>query len=128
MMIKNILIIEDNNELCDELNETLTYLGYNVHIVYDGLLGKKSITKNKYDAIILDLKIPHFDGYRILDFIRKKKIKSKIIVITARMKINFEDIINQNQDQKEDNLLKVANFVLNKPFKTIDLIEKIKKL
>ncbi len=127
-MIKNILIIEDNKELCDELDETLTDLGYDVHLVFDGLLGKKLITKNNYDVIILDLKIPRFDGYKILDFIHKKKIRSKIIVITARMKINFEDIINQDRVEKEDNLLKKASFVIKKPFKTIDLIEKIKKL
>ncbi len=127
-MIKNILIIEDNKELCDELDETLTDLGYDVHLVFDGLLGKKLITKSNYDVIILDLKIPRFDGYKILDFIQKKKIRSKIIVITARMKINFEDIINQDRVEKEDNLLKKASFVIKKPFKTIDLIEKIKKL
>jgi len=127
-MNNKLLIIEDDKDMCGELNETLADLGYDIKTVFDGLTGKKLIEKNKFDIIILDLKIPNFNGYQILNFINKKKINSKIIVITARMKIHFEDIINQNLIKKEDDLLKIANFVLIKPFKISDLISIIKKI
>ncbi|MBN1798875.1 MAG: response regulator [Spirochaetales bacterium] len=124
-MIKKILIIEDDMDMCNELNEALTDLGYQVHLAFDGLAGKKIIEKNKYDIIVLDLKIPKFDGYRILDFMSKKLIKSKVIVITARMKIHYEDIIRQNQEQEENDLLKKADSILIKPFKIMELINEI---
>ena len=127
-MIKEILIIEDDKDMCNELTETFSCLGYHVATAFDGLTGKKLIKKNKYDVIVLDLKIPNFDGYQILNFINKKKIKSNIIVITARMKINFEDIINQDQEKKEDDLLKIANFVLLKPFKISELVSIVKRI
>ncbi len=70
-MIKKLLIIEDDKDMCDELKETLTDLDYHVQTAFDGLTGKKLIEKNKYDIIVLDLKIPNFDGYQILNFINK---------------------------------------------------------
>jgi DNA-binding response OmpR family regulator len=126
-MTDNILIIEDDKDMRAELSETLTDINYIVQTASDGLIGKKLLEKYKYDTIILDLKIPNLNGYQILNFIINKKIKSKVIVITARMKIEFEDIINQNQDNNEENLLKRANFILKKPFKIIDLINVIKQ-
>jgi DNA-binding response OmpR family regulator len=125
---KKILIIEDDRDMCSELKEALTDLDYQVQTAFDGLAGKKLMEKNIYDIIILDLKIPKFDGYQILDFIGKIKINSKIIVITARMKIDFEDIINHNQEKNEEDLLKIANQVLLKPFYINDLISIINKL
>ena len=127
-MNNKILIIEDDEEMCRELNEALVDLGYKVQTAFDGLMGKKLIEKNKYNIIVLDLKLPKLNGYQILKFIKKNKINSKIIVMTARMKIHFEDIIKENQEQYEDDLLKIANFVLIKPFKFNDLICIIKKL
>ena len=127
-MAKKLLIIEDDEDMCNELNETFSGLGHHVTTAFDGLAGKRLIEKNKYDVIILDLKIPNYDGYRLLNFISRKKIKSGIIVITARMKIHFEDIINQDQEKNEEDLLKIANFVLLKPFKISELIDIIKKI
>jgi DNA-binding response OmpR family regulator len=126
-MIKKLLIIEDDEDMCRELYETLTDQDYLVETAFDGLTGKKLIEKNKYDLIMLDLKIPKFDGYQILDFINKKKIKSKVIVMTAKMKIYFEDMKNLNQEESND-LLKIAHFILKKPFKINDLISIIKEL
>lgn len=122
------MIVEDDVDMCNELKEALEDLNYQVHLAFDGLSGKKIIAKNKFDIIILDLKIPKFDGYQILDFMNKKSITSKVIVITARMKIHYEDIIKQNQEQeeKEIDLLKKADSILMKPFKLTELINKIK--
>jgi DNA-binding response OmpR family regulator len=126
-MAKTLLIIEDDQDMCSELNETLTSLGYHVQTAFDGLSGKKLIDNNKYDIIITDLKMPVFDGYQILNLISTKKINSKVIVITARMKIHFEDIINQINNN-EDELLKTANHILLKPFKISELISILEKL
>ena len=114
--------------MCRELNEALVDLDYQVQTAFDGLTGKKLIKKNKYNIIVLDLKLPKLNGYQILKFIKKNKINSKIIVMTARMKIHFEDIIKKNQEQNDDDLLKIANFILIKPFNIIDLINRIQSL
>ena len=127
-MIDKILIIEDDVDMCNELSEALVDMGYQVKLVFDGLKGKKIIKKEKFDLIVLDLKIPKLDGYQILQFINQKKISSKVIVITARMRIHFEDIALQIQEQKEDHLLKQVNFILIKPFKLTELINRIKLL
>jgi DNA-binding response OmpR family regulator len=98
---KKILIIEDDKEMCIELSEVLINFDYKIQSAYDGFAGKKLIEKNKYDIILLDLKLPGFDGYQILEFISKKKIESKIIVMTAKMKILFKDLINEKEKKKK---------------------------
>ena len=125
-MIKKILIIEDDKDMCNELNEAMTDLGYLIHLAFDGLTGKKLLENNEFDIIVLDLKIPRFDGYQILEYIAKKNIKSRVIVITARMKIHYEDIVTQNREQEENDILKNTDYILKKPFKLIELINKIK--
>lgn len=127
-MINKILIIEDDTDMCNELSEALMDMGYQVKLAFDGLNGKKIIGKENFDLIVLDLKIPKLDGYQILKFIDQKKIMSKVIVITARMKINYEDIALRIQEQKKDNLLKRADFILIKPFKLTELIKRIEAL
>ncbi|MBN1409350.1 MAG: response regulator [Spirochaetales bacterium] len=126
-MIKKILIIEDDKDMCNELNEALMDLGYQVHLAFNGLSGKKMIVKDKFDCIVLDLKIPKYDGYQVLNFIHKNNIRSKVIVITARMKIHYEEITRRNHEQADNDLLKKVDSVLIKPFKLIELINEIEK-
>jgi DNA-binding NtrC family response regulator len=122
---KRIIIIEDDIEMCRELTEILTDLGYGISYFSDGRKGKKAITRNRFDLMILDLKLPGCNGYQILELIQKKKINIKVIVITARMKIDFEDIIKQNNDPYLDELLQTAHHILKKPFKIPNLIDYI---
>jgi DNA-binding response OmpR family regulator len=129
-MNKKILIIEDDKEMCMELTEALVDFGCSVQTACDGMTGKKFIEQNDNDIIILDLKLPKLDGYEILKFIQKKMITARIIVITARMKIEHEDSFGQDnkKTKKEDDLLKMSSAVFIKPFRLNDLLATIKAL
>ncbi len=80
-----ILLIEDNANISDMMSQYLTLKGYDCAITHGGREGLSQILGKKYDVILLDLAMPEFSGYDIIDSLEKKgKLKEqKIIVLTA---------------------------------------------
>jgi two-component system OmpR family response regulator len=128
MMDKKILIIDDDEELCEELEEILTDEGFKVFSVFNGIDGKKELENGHYDMVLLDIKISGFNGFDILKFLKESNIPIKIIVLTGRPL--HEELSQHTLDdlQDEDNLLTYADIIINKPFSIIKLIKKINLL
>ena len=122
-----ILLIDDDEELCTELAQVLEGEGFKVDVVFDGLQGLNFLQKSLYKIVILDLKLPGLTGYRVLKDIRKKFKSIKVLVLSGR---HLGEPLLQEDGvlQEEEEVLNMADFVINKPFKIDDLIQKIKIL
>ncbi len=79
-----ILIVEDEKSLADILKEALEKENYQVDVSYDGESGEEKALTLGYDLILLDVMLPLKDGFSILKSLEKNKIKSKVIMLTAR--------------------------------------------
>lgn len=79
-----ILIIEDHKELADSIKSHLLQENYQVDVSYLGIDGEQKAFVNSYDVILLDLNLPDKDGIDILKFLRKEKIDTPVVIITAR--------------------------------------------
>ena len=122
-----ILIIDDDEEFCDELTEILTKEGFSVKCVFDGLTGLRYLTRHKYHIVILDLKLPGIDGYEILQKIDRVGRQDKFIVLSGRpMKSAISDGGARLSKEEEEQRLKKADVVMNKPFAIDALLEKIR--
>jgi DNA-binding response OmpR family regulator len=121
-MRKKILIIEDDEEMCEELIEILEDEGHTVKAVFNGITGKKEIENKNFDILLLDIKIPGLNGFEILKNLKQQKKKRKTIVLTGRP-INEDITQYEHNRDKEDELLKSASAVINKPFKIEQLLE-----
>lgn len=62
-----VLIIDDEVSIRETLKEILDYEGYEVEEAENGLKGLKLIKKNRYDAVLCDIKMPEIDGLELLD-------------------------------------------------------------
>lgn len=127
-MATKILVINDDESMCEEIAEILEDEGYCVNTTLSGYEGKKLIEKNEYDILLLDLKLPGLHGLEILKNIREKNIKSKVIVITGRP-LNtglFKEEVYY-EDQKEC-ITKLADALITKPFDIEKLLDKIREL
>lgn len=91
-----ILVIDDEKDVCDLFRKALTPEGYSVSTALDGLSGLKIVKDKKPDIVLLDLKMPKMNGIEVLREI--KKIDKNIVVIvitgygtmdTARMAMTF---------------------------------------
>ena len=81
----NVLIIDDNEQITKMVSSFLDMSNHDCTIVNDGKDGLELIKTNKYDSIVLDLAMPEFDGYEILDTLKNEDPSqiSKIIILTA---------------------------------------------
>ena len=81
----NVLIIDDNEQITKMISSFLDMSNHDCTIVNDGKEGIELIKTKQYDSIVLDLAMPEFDGYEILDTLQKEDPSqlSKIIILTA---------------------------------------------
>lgn len=79
-----ILIAEDDTVLADGLIVSMKQAG---HAVYWSKSGKEAddlLSLANYDLVLLDLGLPHMDGLRVLDRMRKRGSKTPVLIVTAR--------------------------------------------
>ena len=117
MTKKKILMIDDDEEICEEMAEILQSEGYCVALEFNGAEGKARALSEDYDLLLLDLKLPGSSGYDILKSVKQQKPLAKVLVVSGRPFIRKylpgEDIVKH---QKKDDILKLADGFVNKPF------------
>jgi len=127
-MGNKLLIIDDDEEMCSELTDILRREGYQTEFSLDGLSGKKMILNNKYDLVLLDLKISKLNGFGVLKFIKDNNIKVNVIVISGRPMFNELKGYADTYNAEEEEILKFADSVINKPFDINHLIKRVGEL
>jgi two-component system response regulator CpxR len=78
-----ILIIDDDEELCELVSEYLTVEGFNVESVNDGEAGLRRALEDDFDMVILDVMLPKMNGFDVLRALRQDS-KLPVIMLTAR--------------------------------------------
>ena len=81
----NILIIDDNEQITKMLTTFLELKKHKCTVANEGKEGLKLIQEDKHDVILLDLAMPEFDGYNVIQELEEKNTirDYKIIVFTA---------------------------------------------
>lgn len=79
-----ILLAEDDAILGDGLRAGLRQAGFQVDWVRDGLAAEHELASGVYAAGVLDLGLPLMDGLMVLQALRKRKVITPILVLTAR--------------------------------------------
>jgi len=78
-----ILIIDDDEELCELVSEYLGVEGFSVESVNDGEAGLLQALSGEYDMAILDVMLPKMNGFDVLRSLRESS-KLPVIMLTAR--------------------------------------------
>jgi len=111
-----ILVVEDERKIAQFIKRGLKEEGYAVDCVSDGEEGHFLAATNDYDVIVLDLMLPKIDGLTLCRELRKNKISSPIIMLTAK-------------DGVQDKVLGLdsgADDYLTKPFAFEELLARIR--
>lgn len=98
-----ILIIEDEKALSNAIKDSLK-TEFEIDQAFDGEEGLLYIKQDIYDAIILDLMLPIKHGYDVLEEMRKEKILTPVLILTA--KDSLEDKLQGFQKGADDYLTK----------------------
>jgi len=79
----NILLIDDDAELCSLLSEFLKREGFSVACEHEGNAGLEHALRSEIDLVVLDVMLPGIDGFEILRRLRQKS-RVPVMMLTAR--------------------------------------------
>ncbi|MDH5392325.1 MAG: response regulator transcription factor [Gammaproteobacteria bacterium] len=84
MLMKNVLIVEDNHDIASLIQMHLADTGYQTVISSDGLSAVEHTNNTKFDLVILDLMLPKMDGLDVCRSIRKQSSYTPILMLTSK--------------------------------------------
>ncbi len=91
--MKKVLIVDDNVSITKMLSKWLTAKGHEVTVSNDGKNGLTMILEKKFNMVLLDLSMPEFTGYDVVDELEKSgKLKEEKIVIFTASTASDQDI------------------------------------
>ena len=82
--VLRMLIVDDDQKLCDVVKRGLEEESYAVDCVFNGEDGEYYAANTPYDLIILDIMMPKKDGIEVCKALRQKKINTPILMLTAK--------------------------------------------
>lgn len=112
---EKILVVDDDNNICELLRLYLEKEGYIVKLVNDGVSAVNAFKQEKPDLMILDIMLPKLDGWQVCREIRKISDKP-IIMLTAKGE-TFDKVLGLELG---------ADDYMTKPFDTKEMVARIK--
>ena len=113
--MKKVLVVDDEPSILTLLTFNLEKEGYQVTTSEDGKNGFELALSNQYDFIILDVMLPGMDGLEITKALRREKIDTPILILTAK-------------DEQVDKIIGLeigADDYLTKPFNNKELSARV---
>ena len=120
-MAKTILVVDDEPDIVEMLEETLTEIGYEVITAQDGKDALRKVKLLKPDLLILDVNIPKMDGSQVALELRKNESTKTLPVIFLTGLRSRDDCFGV-----EKNVGGIPTFA--KPFDYEELIGKVREL
>jgi DNA-binding response OmpR family regulator len=111
-----LLIVEDEKHLAEALGQILKSHHYLTDTVYDGVTGLDYALTGIYDIILLDIMLPKMNGLQVLQTLRKARITTPVILLTAK-----DDV-----SDKVAGLDSGADDYLAKPFDIEELLARVR--
>jgi DNA-binding response OmpR family regulator len=119
--MKNILIIDDNENMLRMMGDLLSRSGYNVLSAPDGVNGMKTYHANPPDLVITDIIMPDKEGLEVIMELVKQEPRPKIIAMSGGGMMEPQTYLSLARKLGADQ-------VIEKPFRSAELLSLIEKL
>ena len=113
-----LLIVEDEKHMVELLRRGLSEEGHTVVCAFDGSEGLDYARHYEFDAIILDVMLPQIDGYDVARQLRREKVATPVLMLTARDTV--PDLVRGLDSGADD--------YLSKPFAFEELLARLRAL
>lgn len=104
----NILIVEDEAGISSFVSKGLKATGHLPTVAATGTDGLNHALTGGYDLIILDIGLPDFDGYQVLESMRGQGVATPVIILTARSSVG--DTVQGLESGADDYMAKPFRF------------------
>ncbi|SET69777.1 response regulator [Hymenobacter actinosclerus] len=113
-----VLLVEDEPKLASFVEKGFRGEGYELDVAFDGQLGLSFFRQHAYDLIILDVNLPHYNGFELCRLIRLENPDVPVLFLTAL----------DSLDDKVRGFEAGADDYLAKPFKFQELLLRARAL
>ena len=113
-----LLVVEDEVKTGNYLKQGLSEAGFNVDLARTGIDGQHLALTESYGLILLDVMLPDFDGWHIVQCIRDAQVETPVLFLTARDSV----------DDRVKGLEMGADDYLVKPFAFAELLARVRTL
>lgn len=113
-----ILLVEDDRKIASFIIKGLKQANFGVDHAVDGQDGLHMAITKSYDAAIIDIMLPKLDGLTLIQEIRRKKVKTPVIILSAKRTV--DDRVKGLQTGSDD--------YLTKPFALVELLARMQAL
>lgn len=113
-----ILLVEDDLKIASFIAKGLKSVGYAVDHAQDGEKGLSMALSEPYDAAIIDIMLPKLDGLSIVEEMRKAKVRTPVIILSAKGSV----------DDRVRGLQRGSDDYLTKPFAFSELLARVQAL
>lgn len=112
-MVIHILIVEDERPISNLIRLSLSKEGYACTCAFDGAEAADLLERGRFDLVLLDVMLPHIDGFELMEYIRPMEIP--VIFITAKNAVS--DRVRGLRSGAEDYIVK--------PFEIVELLARV---
>ena len=113
-----LLVIEDDSKIASFVSSGLKQAGFTVDHATDGVDGLHLASNSLYDAAVVDIMLPRLDGLSLIEELRRKRINTPVIVLSAKRSV--DDRIKGLQAGGDDYMVK--------PFAFSELLARVQAL
>jgi len=118
VFVMRILLVEDDVKIASFIIKGLKAAGYAVDHAHDGEKGLHMALTEPYDTAIIDIMLPKLDGLSLIEKMRKEKIRTPVIILSAKGSI--DDRVKGLQTGSDD--------YITKPFAFSELLARVQAL
>jgi two-component system copper resistance phosphate regulon response regulator CusR len=113
-----ILVVEDEKKTAAFLAKGLREAGFDVDVAVDGETGFELAHATKFDLLIVDIMLPHKDGWELVAELRRDRVRTPILFLTARDSVH----------DRVKGLELGADDYLVKPFAFAELLARVRSI
>ncbi|WP_425616680.1 response regulator [Anatilimnocola sp. NA78] len=112
-----LLVVDDDQDLCENLWDIFHKVGYRVHLANDVQAASQTLQQCQFQVVLLDMKLPSGDGSSVLKVVRETNPQARTIVITG--------VANEQAHRVQQALSEGATAVAYKPFDVPKLLKMV---
>jgi DNA-binding response OmpR family regulator len=120
---RNILVVDDEKDVCLTIEKVLEDYGFNVNSYHDPTMALENFKANLYDLLILDIKMPKMNGFELFQEVKKIDDKVKICFLTALSELKEYEAIIRRVCPKLD-----ERYIIKKPIENEVLVRQLNQI
>jgi len=99
-----VLLVDDEEEFLSATSQALVRRGLDVEVAPNGVTAIEMVSRERFDLVVLDVRMPDIDGTEVLGIIRSKQPELPVIMLTGHASVH--DAFQTSRDGAADYLAK----------------------